>query len=200
MKIEGMTPGRAQGTVIIPRGEGKNPFRLTVQAMPMDVIARAEAMFPDPKPPIRYRKKPGTGILIKHPLTGAAIEYEDRTDPTYKAADEKASRLQGMVFIEEALRVDPSIQWETTKNGQSDEAYYQALWDEMLAFGFSVGDLKLIQKRIWEVSNLSSKEVEAVAEAFLSEHSQGKGPLPGSTTSEQRAEPSGMPLSEPPSA
>jgi hypothetical protein len=152
------------------------PITLTLHALPGDYADEAEREIPSPQPErlgvLRDRK----GRFEKDERGRPVMQYaEDK--PEYLAALQEAQQLQIIKTVADAL--DPTeVEFSTQKNGQSPKQYYTAVWREMVAFGFSVGDLVELAKAVAEVSNLREEDLgEAIPDFFAKESSR-----PGSSS------------------
>lgn len=150
--------------VKIPRPGGE-VISIFFKAMPLGLEEAAQQRFPDPEPPVDYARDI-RGRLIKDTETGQyvtrVVESED-----YKEKKRIATRRQMMFMVCTALD-DPDWEFETpTSEGPE---YYDAIFEELKAAGFSAGDLMLMFKKIVELSNMSEEAVEAARDALI----QGK--------------------------
>jgi hypothetical protein len=163
---------RDQMAVTLNR-RGMDPITLTLHALPSDYADEAEREIPSPRPERLGVLKDRKGRLEKDERGRPVIQYaEDK--PEYLAALQEAQQLQAIKMIADAL--DPAeVEFGVQKNGQLPKQYYEAVRREMVAFGFSVGDLVELVKAVAEVSNLREEDLEGAMPDFFAKESSRLG-------------------------
>lgn len=156
---------RPVGEVILKRTDGD--IVLNVIGLLPDFADNQESELPSPTPP-RNRKQPfirdGKGMILD-PTTNKPIPNYDEDEPKYKERLRKISQLQTVKMIVDGLEPDQLV--FDTKPGADMQEYYESVRSEMIGFGFTVGDFKVLVEIIAEVSGIQSDELdEATADFF----------------------------------
>lgn len=170
MKLNGRElSGLARRELLLPRGSG-DPIALQVSALPLNFGAIQARLFPLPTPP-RVMETDARGAVVRDPGTGRAVMKEDTADASYvKRLDDQMRRHDAMV-VWYALKDDASLVFECSSNGLSletdPEKFADALHAELVAAGFSFGDVKLIEAAALSVSNIDKRLIDKVRDGFL---------------------------------
>jgi hypothetical protein len=168
MKINGKKlEALALGEVVLPRpGDTKDvkQIRFKIRAITLGDEAKGDKLFPDPRPPAAP-KLDGRGLPVRDPLTKQPVWEMNLYDTGYTALQEKASRMQRVVAVVDALEADDTVKWDTTEP-RGSVAFYEACFEEMQASGITLGDIVLILNKARELGNLDGKKLEEAAESF----------------------------------
>lgn len=113
MKIAGKTPGINKGVIEFHR-PGGNLFRLVVQAVPYGFPERIEREIPTPDPPVEFARDPKTGAILRDE-SGFAVKTERKGDRKWQTEASRARALRVVLHAREALRCDPSVEFESDK-------------------------------------------------------------------------------------
>ncbi len=165
MKIAGKTLGKKSTKVItFERPDGN--ISLTIQALPLGFLeGTCLERIPLPVAPRNYALKNGKVLRDEagRPVLAEAVE-----DPTFRTATRKVAVLQGVAFIHEGLKADPSVTWETVLNGNW-ETFYKGIYEEMIASGMTSGEMLQLSEEITSLSTSKQVDMEAARESFLHE-------------------------------
>jgi hypothetical protein len=184
MRIEGCTPGRVTGTVTLPLRGGPREFLLT--AIPVGFRDQVRAWIPDPVPPSKGpMRDPKTRKLLFDDAGRPLIAY-DWHDAKYLAEAQRRGNLRGTLILAEALKGDAGIGFDTPLASDDHLAQAEGLHREISEFGFSDGDLIILQSKLAEISNLTPKRLQSAVEGFLSEEQEA---MPGESQTTPQAEP-----------
>ncbi len=177
MKIAGYDASkRPVGKCVIPRGDEQPPVVLRVIALPLGHEEKILEFFPAPIPPEKPRIKsqpttPGAGpIFFRDPQTGKLEYAPDKGDPDYLKLVRRQNRGNAGFFIFHGLQEDGNVSFDTDKALLKDkpEAFYLAVYEEMISLGMSAGDVMLIIEKIMEVSNFNKETIARAREDFTS--------------------------------
>lgn len=171
MKIEGVTPGLCRKDVHLPRPDGQEPIKLAVTALPIGYLEDLDSLIPSPVPRVvgwaRSRGVSGSLLLNK---AGKPVPVTDELSPAFKAAQAAANRLQNILILTKGLEGAANVSFDAKpEDFKSTAEYADAIRNEMIAFGLSVGDMAVLVQEILAVSNLTRKRLQEVQDAFLSE-------------------------------
>ena len=161
------TNSRNRSTVTLKRNEasGIPPISLTVYALPPTYVDDAEVEIPSPTPPVKGWVRDRKGRLDKDGR-GRPIKNYDEDDPEYQKQLRVARQLQSVKMVYDAL--DPTeITFETSRDGKTPAAYYAGIREELMAFGFSVGDLVTLVQAVTETSGLDEEMAERARADFF---------------------------------
>lgn len=169
MKIRGAEiTARATRDCIIPRG-GNDALVLRCEALPLDYANQLERLFPDPVPPREFVRD-NRQKIVRDPETKVAIMEENVRDPDFVAKRSLNQNRQSMYLVWFTLRGCADVEFETPKThdfAKDPVAFVDALWEELKASGFSLGDVLLITQAAMDASNVSAAEVEKARASFL---------------------------------
>jgi hypothetical protein len=170
MKFQGQSlKAIVEGAVNIPRPDGTY-LTFKIRATALGDEAKGERIFPNPRPPIDfvYDKK---GLVVRD-RNDKPLREPNTADSDYITRNERAFLMQAVVTCIDAISFEGSgIEWETTET-KGTKAYYEAVFDELKSAGFGFGDIRLINQRLREISNLDSKTLEKAAESFSAQGEQ----------------------------
>ncbi len=166
MKIDGKDVNLLeQKEYVLPRNSGDIPLLLS--ALPLGFQEKIERFFPTPTPP-KAPVKGANGKLQRE--NGIVVVTRNVDDPHYKEQVKKMDLLQAIYVVHCALRNDKSINFETDI-GQLEtnpQEFYEGIYEELDAAGFTVGDILDITKGTMELSNMSSEKFKDLSENFTS--------------------------------
>ena len=168
MKIAGKTPGINKGVIEFHR-PGGNLFRLVVQAVPYGFPERIEREIPTPDPPVEFARDPKTGAILRDE-SGFAVKTERKGDRKWQTEASRARALRVVLHAREALRCDPSVEFESDKASPrlQGRAYAEAVEKEFAEAGFSDREILDIFFKAGELNRGAAQRVSEAAESFLS--------------------------------
>lgn len=169
MKHKGQSyVSKPRDRAVIPRPSGGD-IVIWIKAVPLGFEEEAEETFPTPKPPTRFARD-AKGRLVKDPETGRVITEPDET-PEFREILKTVQRRQMMLMLTRAVD-DPDWEFETPKPADGADkvqlaAYYDAIFEELRAAGFTVGDLAILIQKVMSVSNMSKEALETARDALV---------------------------------
>ena len=167
MRIEGHDAKSIKPTADVVLKRATGDITLTVGALTPDFADKQEADLPSPQPRRIGFAKNKRGVVQLHPTTGKPIVTYDEDDPAYKAKRSKIQQLQTVKMIVDAL--EPGQLVFDTKRGGDALEYYEGVRSEMVSFGFTVGDFRVLLDAITEVSGMDDEELEEATADFFDE-------------------------------
>jgi len=169
MKIGGKVPGVNRGVIEFHRPNGQ-VFRLAVQAAPYGFPEKVERELPLPDPPVEYARDPKSGAVLRDEA-GMAAKTERRSDPRWRKESARVRALRVILQAREALRGDPSVQFEADEHAGklALRACAEAIEKEFADAGFSDLEIIAIFNKSYELNRGAQQRVDEAAEGFLSE-------------------------------
>lgn len=170
MKLKGQTlQVLARREVTIPRDGGG--ITVTVQAMPLGGNDDIDELFPSPKPPRTFVT--GRDKLPIRDQQGKPLVAEDLNDARYLSEVRASNRRKVAWNVFHSIVPGASeMQFETVKPAEmtqdSAAAFADAVFEELRAAGFSIGDLNVILEAVMEASNLREETMTRAKEGFSS--------------------------------
>jgi hypothetical protein len=146
--------------VRLPRPENKDII-VNVRAFPLGDESAGDKLFPEPSPPQGLAKGPN-GLELRDPKSGKCIPVDLTNDPAFLAAVESAAKYQ---LVVSALSVMEDTEFESVKSKGSKE-WYQDVYEELKAAGFTLGDLNIIIRAARDLSNLNQKKLDEATASF----------------------------------
>jgi hypothetical protein len=167
MKFKGNElAGLAKGTVTLNRASG--PIEITITALALGTEGKPRELFPSPVPPtIVLTTKNGRAIIGPD---GRVVKEANYEDYDYLTIASRAANLQMTYLVYQCIKDDEQLEFSTRIEDCKDEKeFYSKLYDEFAAAGFTLGDIRIIQKEILALSNIDAEAIEERIEDFLSE-------------------------------
>lgn len=164
MRIGGTTIRRiGLGCVRIPQPGGAS-LEIKVRAYPLGFDI--DELFPFPQAPkIKARR---AGGVVERDSQERVVWDVDERDKGYRAAYDRVARVRKACQFHSAVIVGDGpgeMRFETDVSSGSAEAYL-ALWDELVAAGFTEGDLLVVVLKAKEISLMTDKAMEAALADF----------------------------------
>ena len=137
-----------------------------IQALPPDYDDTAEAELPTPRPKRLGIETSGPKDRpVLDPNSGRPLVKYNDTDPGYLKELRETNKLQAVKML-----LDGSVAGQIVFEAQFDpadpKAYYRAVLLELKEFGFSMGDLLMLVKRIGALSGIGEDEVKSAEAVF----------------------------------
>lgn len=144
--------------ITIEREDGGS-VSITVRALPVDAQGTLSVMFAEaPKPhEMIYGQN---GLPLRDPKTNKVLTQEVETDQ-WRARDHETTNARMGYIVYHGID-DPDVNF--TSNGNNRE-HYLAVFQELVDFGFTLGDILKITSEIMELMNLD-KDIEEATEGF----------------------------------
>ncbi len=167
MKFKGNAlAGLAKGTVTLQRNDGE--IELTITALALGTEGKPRELFPSPLPPSELvMDKKGRAVRGQD---GRMVKEENYDDPDYLTAAARAGMLQMIYLVYQCVKDDDQLEFDTRREDcKDDKEFYSKLYEEFSAAGFTLGDIRIIQREILALSNIDAEKIEERVDAFLSE-------------------------------
>ena len=145
------------------------PFQLRpdltieIQALPPDYDDTVESELPSPEAKRLGIEKDSKGKAVLDDQGRTVMRY-DTEDADYKKAVSRNGKLQAIKMLVDGLAPD-QIDFEA-ELGEDAPAFYRAVLAELKAFGFSMGDLLAVVKKIGVLSGISDEDMKAAESDF----------------------------------
>ena len=165
MRIDGVDMARDTMEVKLPRRKGEDVV-LEIVALPLGFNDVMNRELIEPRPPQKGWAKDAKGSTVRDGK-GLPIPDYQLDDPAYLEAERLHRRRSNVLMIAEALSKDKKVHFDAKREAfESTEAYCDALYDEMLAVGFSLGDMMILIREITRVSNIGVEAIQDTVKAF----------------------------------
>lgn len=136
----------------------------TLQALPPDWDESAEEELPSPKPPRLGFEMNKKGRVMMD-TDGERIEKFNEDDPTYLAALRDHYKLLAVKMILDAI-VPGQIEFSAATKDDGLAEFYRSALVEMKQFGFSIGDIVALGKKVTNLSGLDDDDVKEFERVF----------------------------------
>ncbi len=124
---------------------------------------------PEPEP-TAYKYKIGLNGKKQKDSRGVPIQIPNEKDPAYCRAFAEYQMLQNICLIVEGLKDDTNISFDSVKTEQiSWRDHYIGIRNEMDKYGFGLGDIVAVARKVQEISAITPEEIEDEQADFLSE-------------------------------
>ncbi len=146
---------------------GDAPVEWQIQALPPDWDDTAEVELPSPMPPRLGVETSGPkNRPVTDPETGRPVIKYNETDPKYLKQVRETKKLQAVKML-----IDGTVPGQVVFDSQLDpadpKAHYRAVLTELKEFGFSMGDLLTLVRRIGTISGIGEDEVKSAEAGFF---------------------------------
>jgi hypothetical protein len=131
--------------------EGIETIQIRVRALPMGVDQKMFELFPEPVKPQDWAKGPG-GIILRDPETKKPM-IADLETPEWRDLNRKTTHGRMAYILFHGID-DPSVEFEQDGDNNT-AAFYEQLFDKLVDFGFTMGDLTKLMGEITGLMNLS---------------------------------------------
>ena len=138
---------------------------IEIQSLPPDYDDTVEIELPAPEATRLGIEKDGKGKAVLDDQGRTVMRY-DTEDADYKRAVTRHGKLQAIKILVDGI-APGQIDFEATL-GEDAPAYYQAVLQELKAFGFGLGDVLSVVKAVSDLSGISDEDMRA-AEADFTE-------------------------------
>ena len=166
MKIKGTSRGLNRRTVVIPRDDN-NHIHLQVEALRAGFTDEINKRLPDPVPPSKGVAVDRDGKIL-YDEKGRARQFADTSNPEYRAAAAENNRRQFSLYVVEALQIDQNVTFETKRESCANDAdFADKIYQELVDWGFSEGDVALLVNEIMKASNFDEEQLREARSAFL---------------------------------
>ena len=138
--------------------------------MPYGFPERIEKEIPMPDPPVEFARDPKSGAVLRDE-NGFAVKTEKRNDRRWQNEAARVRALRVILHAREALRGDPSIQFDEDEKAGKPSAgrpYAEEIEKEFAAAGFSDSEIVAIFSKSLELNRGAAQRVDEAAERFLS--------------------------------
>jgi len=132
--------------------EGTETVQIRVRALPMGIDQKMFELFPEPVKPQDWAKD-AKGIILRDPETKKPMIADVET-PEYRDAA-RLSMHNRMGYILFHGIDDPEVQFDVTEGQEKNAAFYSGVFQQLVDFGFTMGDLSRLVAEITSLMNLS---------------------------------------------
>ena len=158
-------PGIQQEEAVQLRN-GDTPIEWLIQALPPDYDDTAEAELPTPRPQrIGIETSGPKNRPVIDPETQSPIVKYNDTDPEYLKELRETNKLQAVKMLLDGT-VSGQLEFESQLDPADPKAFYRAALQELKAFGFSMGDMLMLVRRIGTLSGIGEDEVKTAEAGF----------------------------------
>ena len=130
---------------------------IRVRALPVGTERKMFELFPEPDRPQDYAKD-HRGMIMRDPDTKKPIIREMDT-PTYLAETAAATKYRMAYMLYNGID-DPEVKFETAGD-QNTADFYKGVFEELVTFGLTMGDLGRLMTEITGLMNLG-QDIEDV--------------------------------------
>lgn len=131
--------------------EGREELLVRVRALPVGTETKMFDLFPEP-PKAQTYAKDARGVILRDPETKKTILTDDET-PEWREANRRATHGRMAYIIYHGID-DPEVEKPTLPNPETPE-FYSAFFNELVEFGFTMGDLGTLMSEITNLMNLA---------------------------------------------
>ncbi len=139
----------AEGVVLNPEDEVK----IKLSTIPVGFQRLFDKVCPKPVPPVQITKTVG----------GKTEETQQWNDKAFIAEFREYDFLKNMYLVYILIKDDSRLSWETIP---TDTASLRKFADEFTASGLSEGDALFLIKNGYDISSISSKEIDEATKGF----------------------------------
>lgn len=130
---------------------GEEMLQIRVRALPVGVDSKMFELFPEPPKPQDYAKN-AAGIIIRDEnKKGVIVDVET---PEWVTANRKMTQLRMAYIIFHGID-DPNVDFEVGDQDKTKPEFYQGIWDKLIEFGFTMGDLGRLMGEITSLMNIA---------------------------------------------
>ena len=157
MRIKGLETLVRRTKLEIPRPDG-GVVEVTVSPLPLGFRSDLVRDLPPPPVPMKVQGRNKDGPIM----------VEDTGNVEYRRELAYVDALQSTAMIYMATKDDPDIEWDT-KPTDDRRQFYEGIYQELRAYGWTDAMFITLVQRIGEVSSLDEDSIARAKEAFLSE-------------------------------
>lgn len=143
---------RLARTVSGPDGEVYEELQIRVRALPVGSERKMFELFPEPERPSDYAKD-ARGMVLRDPETKKPV-IVPVDSPAYLEASSKATKNRMAYILYHGID-DPTCELPALPSPVTP-AFYEAFFEELVEFGFTMGDLGTLMTAITELMNVSA--------------------------------------------
>lgn len=133
-------------------GAGEEMLQIRVRALPVGVDSKMFELFPEAPKPQQWAKNP-EGVLIRDPDTKKTMIVDVET-PEWTTANRKMTQLRMAYIIYHGID-DPNVDFEIEGQDKTKPEFYEGIWQKLIAFGFTMGDLGRLMSEITSLMNIA---------------------------------------------
>lgn len=131
--------------------ESLEELTIRVRALPVGTETKMFDLFPEPPKPQEWAKD-AKGVVLRDPETKKPMVVDVET-PEWREASRKATHGRMGYIIFHGID-DPGVE-KPAKPERDTPEFYSSFFEELVAFGFTMGDLGLLMTEITNLMNLS---------------------------------------------
>lgn len=139
-------------TVSGPEGDSFEEMVIRVRALPVGAERKMFELFPEPERPQDYVKD-GRGMVLRDPDTKKPVVAGVDT-PKYLEDVNSATKWRMAYMLYHGID-DPEVKFETEGDANTPD-FYKKVFEELVSFGFTMGDLGRLMSDISDLMNISN--------------------------------------------
>lgn len=140
-------------------------FKVRLASIPLGFERILNKDLPLPTPPMKEAVLPDGTKRLDH--RGNPKFEPDETDTDYKEERDYVTGLRAVAVIRESLRLDKTVKFDSNRaDFEEPIKYYETLFEEFVAAGFSTGIMLQLVGAINELSGIKKSDIERAKRPF----------------------------------